>query len=389
MPVRSPRLRDCSSCTLQGMKPIVHDDLTCAAESPEGAGLWRTLLAGAGRSLADAFDNLEHASRVEQITRHAARDLLSARVTLSAMEGQGYWELTRIRKDLYVILLNFAYKDPRFEIVPGDDLVQFNFKVSGDMTYAISQTSRLRFNRPSLHVWRQPRGVDMREWTAPSAHEQTVAISVRPEFLMQHFFAAGASVPPRFGAFVSRSRRSVDCFQVPLTAAMIDVTAKLLDNPYDGALALIYTEALTLELLCLAIGNFCSLPERPSEQYSQRELRCLLAARELLLKEFSPPPSLRKIARSVGLSEKALTHGFKSVYGETVFDFSLRCRMRHALMLLQDQHWSVDRVSEAVGYSQPTTFATAFRRHFGMRPLDAKRRKQQPELQGSPALTRR
>lgn len=370
------------------MKSIVHDDLSRAADDLEGQGLWRTLLAGAGRSLADAFDNLEHASQVERITRHAARDLLSARVSLSPLEGRGYWELTRIRSDLYVILLNFAYKDPRFEIVPGDGLVQFNFKLSGDMTYAISQTGRLRFNRPSLHVWRQPPGVDMREWTAPSAHEQTVAISVRPEFLMQHFFA-GVSVPPRFGAFVSQSRRSVDCFQVPLTAAMIDATAKLLNNPYDGALALIYTEALTLELVCLAIGNLCSLLERPSEQYSQRELRCLRAARELLLKNFSPPPTLRKIARSVGLCEKALTRGFKTVYGETVFDFSLRCRMQHALTLLRDQHWSVDRVSEAVGYSQPTTFATAFRRHFGMRPMDAKRSKQQPELQGSPALTPR
>ncbi|MBL8265364.1 MAG: helix-turn-helix domain-containing protein, partial [Steroidobacter sp.] len=36
-------------------------------------------------------------------------------------------------------------------------------------------------------------------------------------------------------------------------------------------------------------------------------------------------------------------------------------------------HWSVDRASEAVGYSHPSTFATAFRRHFGMRPVDAKR----------------
>ncbi|WP_415922995.1 hypothetical protein [Steroidobacter sp.] len=33
----------------------------------------------------------------------------------------------------------------------------------------------------------------------------------------------------------------------------------------------------------------------------------------------------------------------------------------------------MDRASEAVGYSHPSTFATAFRRHFGMRPVDAKR----------------
>lgn len=350
-----------------GKEPLVAD--------ADSQGLWRTILAGPGRSLADAFANLERAPQVERVSRHTNRDLLSARVTLSPAEGEGYWELTRIRNDLYVILLNFAYKDPRFEIVPGDGLVQFNFKVSGDMTYEISRSGRLRFNRPSLHVWRQPPGVEMREWTAPSARERTVAISVRPEFLMEHFLDAPTEVPPRLRTFVSQSRGDVDYCQVPLTAPMIDVTEKLLDNPYTGALALTYVETLTLELLCLALGNFCSLPDRPSEQYSQRELRCLSGARELLLKEFAPAPSLQKIARSVGLSEKALTRGFKAVYGETVADFSLRCRMQHALLLLRDQHWSVDRVSEAVGYSQPTSFATAFRRHFGMRPMDVKRSK--------------
>jgi len=353
------------------------------AEDAQPQGLWRTILAGPGRSLADAFANLEQSPQVERVLRHPKRDLLSARVTLTPEEGQGYWELTQIRNDLYVILSNFAYKNPRFEFVPGDGLVQFNFKVSGDMTYAISRPGPLRFNRPSLHVWRQPQGIDMREWTAPSAHERTVSISVRPEFLFEHFLTASTEVPAHLRAFISPSRGRIDYCQVPLTAQMIDLTTKLLDNPYTGALALTYTEALTLELLCVAVGNFCSLPDHPSAEYSERELRSLGEARQLLMKQLAPAPTLRKIARSVGLAEKALTRGFKAVYGETVFDFSLRCRMQHALTLLRDQRWSVDRVSEATGYSHPTSFATAFRRHFGMRPLDMKRLKARPTRDGA------
>ncbi len=73
------------------------------------------------------------------------------------------------------------------------------------------------------------------------------------------------------------------------------------------------------------------------------------------------------------MAETALTTGFKAVYGETIFDFSVRCRMQHAMTLLRDQHWSVDKVSEAVGYGHSTSFATAFRRYFGMRPIDVRR----------------
>ena len=73
------------------------------------------------------------------------------------------------------------------------------------------------------------------------------------------------------------------------------------------------------------------------------------------------------------MSKSTLTKGFKAVFGETIFDFSLGCRMRHALTLMRDQSWSVDKAGEAIGYAHPTSFTTAFRRHFGMRPIDVRR----------------
>ena len=213
----------------------------------------------------------------------------------------------------------------------------------------------------------------MREWTAPSAHERNVAISARPEFLIEHLVPSRSDIPQRLQAFLQASGGQIDYCQLPLTTQMIEITTKLIENPYKGALYLTYVEALTLELLCAAVGNFWALADTPTEEYSERELHALGTARQMLMEQLSPPPTLRKIARVVGLGEKALTHGFKTVYGETVFDFSLRCRMQYALTLLRDRHWSVDRVSEATGYSHPTSFATAFRRHFGMRPSEFKR----------------
>jgi tetratricopeptide (TPR) repeat protein len=74
------------------------------------------VLAGPGHTLKEAFANLEQSSQVERLVRHAQRDLLGARVTLTPEEGEGYWELTRIRDDFYVITLNFLYKNRRFEL---------------------------------------------------------------------------------------------------------------------------------------------------------------------------------------------------------------------------------------------------------------------------------
>ena len=335
-------------------------------------GLFRTVLAGPGHTLADAFANLEHAPQVERMSRHIKRDLLGARVTLAPEEGKGYWELTRIRNDIFVIVENFTYKNPRIEIVPGDGLIQFNFKVSGDMTLAVSRKEPLRFNKPSLLVWAQPTGVNIKEWTAPSAHERNVAISIHPEYLARNFLSSIDKVPEQLSAFVSTGRAQLKYCQLPLSADMFEVATRLISNPFSGALGLVYSEGLAVELLCAAIGIFCTLGDEPSVEYSERELRCLHAARDHLTRQFAPPPTIRELARAVGMADTAVTRDFKAVFGETVFDFSLRCRMQHALGLLRDKRWSVARVSEAVGYTHPTSFATAFRRHFGMRPVDVR-----------------
>jgi AraC-like DNA-binding protein len=341
--------------------------------SADRIGLFRTILAGSGHTLADAFASLEKAPQVEQINRHLTRGLVGARVTLPPEEGEGYWDLTQIRDDIYVVVANFRYKEPRVEVVPGDDLVQFNFKLSGDMSLAVSRAEPLRWNRPSLLVWTQPSGVDISEWTAARARERFIIVSVRPEFLIEHFFSSGTDSPHQLQAFLSNKREKVIFSQRPLTSQTFEVTTRLIDNPFSGTIGLVYTEALALELLCCAVQSFTSEAAAPIQEYTERELKCLHMARKVLMTQLSPPPTITKLARTVGMAKSTLTKGFKAVFGETILDFSLNCRMRHALMLMRDRSWSVAKASEAVGYAHATSFTTAFRRHFGMRPIDVRR----------------
>lgn len=355
---------------------------------PKGVGgLVRTALAGAGHSLADAFANLERTPEVQQITRHTVRKLVGARLAVKPEEGEGYWDLTQIGDDLYVIVLNFAYKDPRVEILPGDGLIQFYFKLCGDLTMEVSRTEPLRLNRPSLLVYSQPAGLDLQEWTAPSVHERSVAITLRPRFLLENFLTSVVNSPRQLQGLISPSPSQLQYCQFPLTTDMFEIATRLVDNPYTGILSLLYTEALAMELLCMAVAGFSTLGGGPSKEYSEADLRCLHAARNLLTKQLSPPPTIRQIARSVGMNETYLKRGFRAVFGETLFAFSVRCRMQQALALLvREPRLPVARVAEAVGYSHQTSFATAFRRHFRVCPKDIRmpRSRLRPDLNRSP-----
>lgn len=320
----------------------------------------------------DAFASLESAPGVQMLVRHPQRRLVGARMVVSPEEGEGTWEFTRIGDDVYVVVANCAYKTPRVELIPGDGLIQFYFKLSGDLTLAVSQTEPLRLNRPSLLVYFQPLGTEMREWTAPSTHERCIAINVRAEYLAEQFLRPIVDLPQQLRSLVSGSPGEFRYCQLPLNSRMFELASRLVDNPYSGALALIHTEAIVLELLCAAVAEFSVARPTSLEPYSEHDLRCLHAARNLLVKQLSPAPTIRQVARAAGINETSLKRSFKAVFGETVFDFSVRCRMEHALVLLRERRMPVARVAEAVGYSHQTSFATAFRRHFGLSPKDAR-----------------
>ena len=256
-------------------------------------GLVRTALAGAGHSLAEAFANLDRASEIQQITRHPQRKLIGARLAVKPEEGQGYWDLTQIGEEVYVVVLNFAYKHPRVEMLPGDGLIQFYFKLCGDLTMEVSRTEPLRLNRPSLLVYSQPAGLDLQEWTAPSVRERSVAITLRPRFLLENFLSGVADVPPQLRALLSASPRQLRYCQLPLTTTMFEIATRLVDNPYTGILSLLHTEALTMELLCTAVTGFTAVASSPSTEYSDVDLRCLYAARNFLTKHLAPAPTIR------------------------------------------------------------------------------------------------
>jgi AraC-like DNA-binding protein len=342
-------------------------------ESSGTAGLFRTALVGPGHTLPDAFSKLEHVPLVERVTRHFARDLLGARIVLSPQEGKGYWDFTRIRDECYVIIQNYAYKEPRVELMGGDGLIQFNFRLAGDLTLGISRQQPLRLTGPSLFVWQQPPGVEVPEWTAPNAHEHSVSISARPELLLQSFFSSSVEAPKALQAFLAGSTSQVNFLQLPLTPEMFGLATKLINNKKSGPVSLVYVEAIALELLCEAVTQFDDVVAAVQAHFSPRELKCLNAARDLLTRQLAPSPTIREVARSAGIAETSLKRDFKVAFGETVFDYSLRCRMQHALKLLRSERLPIIQVGRAVGYNHQSSFATAFRRHFGMRPKDVRR----------------
>lgn len=114
--------------------------------------------------------------------------------------------------------------------------------------------------------------------------------------------------------------------------------------------------------------------ERRSPVLSKNEMQKIRQARELILEGMADPPTLIELSRMIGLNDYKLKVGFKGMYGTTVFGYLREKRLEKALQLLQQGNMNVYETLLAVGYSNPSHFAQAFRGKYGVLPGSLVRR---------------
>jgi AraC-like DNA-binding protein len=155
---------------------------------------------------------------------------------------------------------------------------------------------------------------------------------------------------------------------LPLTPAARFAAESILSCPFGGSLRAMALTArghdLLLEFLT-ALANSSAPRTGPVTRALADRIH---AAADILKRRHEAPPALGALAREVGLSETTLKRGFRQVFGTTPFAYLRARRMEHAHALLAAGEATVLEAAAIVGYSNPSNFAAAFRRQFGVNP---------------------
>ena len=91
-------------------------------------------------------------------------------------------------------------------------------------------------------------------------------------------------------------------------------------------------------------------------------------AKERVIKELENPPSLRELARSVGMSHPKLNRCFRQMYGTTVFQYLRNERLNRAREMLEREGLTVTETAYSVGYDSISHFPQAYKKNFGVSP---------------------
>jgi len=203
----------------------------------------------------DFVAGLARVAPLARIERHGSSDVIHAEVSLTRSEGQGYFRLTRIGRELMVIVDDYSLSKPRIDRIHDGGLVEFDFRLSGDVTRARAHSHALHINRPGLFVIADPQNSVSERLTASSSCERGITLVVTPRFLEYEFLnPCGLRHSPlldltRKEVALNRSHRT------PLNAMMFEIVSQFLARRYSGTLSYKYTEGVALELLCAAVSE--------------------------------------------------------------------------------------------------------------------------------------
>jgi len=202
----------------------------------------------------------------------------------------------------------------------------------------------------------------------PNQQILKVDLHIEPDVL-EALLCQGCNLIPEAIQILLRDRSEWLYFTSGKTTPGMELVLRQIVNcPYQSYLKRLYLESKALELLSLQLEEIFNSPHTPSKQLNLSDQDCIHHARDILDKHLQQAPTLRELARQVGLNEEKLKKGFEQMFQTTPFQYLRDRRLEQAQQLLLDTKQSIEEVAQRIGYANRSKFAAAFRKKFGVNP---------------------
>jgi AraC-like DNA-binding protein len=113
-----------------------------------------------------------------------------------------------------------------------------------------------------------------------------------------------------------------------------------------------------------------SLYDITIQDATQEELDIAKKAKDILLQNFTKPPTINNLAHLCATNESKLKKVFKKVYKSTIYSYIQKIRLQNANILLKEQSLSIGEISKQIGYKHQGHFSKIYFQTYGIYPKD-------------------
>tara|TARA_A100001011_G_C14322059_1_gene851279 strand:+ start:12892 stop:13773 length:882 start_codon:yes stop_codon:yes gene_type:complete len=245
------------------------------------------------------------------------------------------------------------------------DVIQFHFCLKGQTNFSFNDGNysfQVREEHSMLlYNPQKPLPIDVE--LSPDTWMVSILISISK---FHSLFSSDAD-HISFLSFENRTKKYYD--NQLFTSSIAVVLSQILQLKIHDSIRSLYIKGKVYELLSLYFNK----NEDPSTEkcpflIDEENVQKIRAAKDIILKRMTDPPSLDELASEIGLSLKKLKDGFKQIYGDTVFAYLLDHKMDEARKMLESQKYNVNEVGLKLGYSTSSHFINAFKKKYGTTP---------------------
>ncbi|MBB4315629.1 helix-turn-helix transcriptional regulator [Roseospira marina] len=342
--------------------------------------------ADTGSRLAAPHASSQFATLADYYTEQfGARDALRVRacaetrlcLELNPVLGSGRMDLQQFRNGLTLSVGDYAVRDEMAESYPAIG-PHFGFSIVVDGRFDLSAPD-MGVHQPVSdgEVWLRAGDIGaMHARVAPGMRMRGLSIEIPPEMAEDWRTDGPRALNAAIAGILTGS--GTVCARVPaVSRRVLEIADALVDANADTACGRLHTESLALDLLARLLAPDADPAEVAGlgGRVGGRRIAALDEAMDILRSEWLDPPTIARLSRRVGLNECYLKAGFRDRFGTTIAGCVRALRMAEARRLIERDGQSVQQAAVAVGFSNPSHFAAAFRRVHGCAPsrLGAKR----------------
>lgn len=293
------------------------------------------------------------------------------RVSLESEAISGRCEFATLEPGLHLSVLDLSLPAPFQSRVVGEDLVEFNFRLSGDMSLS-GDWGEINLDRPSTLIWYQPEGHDD-VWEAlgkPDTPTERSLTLYCERWWVDRLLQAQTDFAQSLGDMLAGTGSAPSYRIIGSPAGCADTIRSVFSNDDGGPRRLLFLKAKGYELLAAALGALTEEADVANGRryFTQRDRDNIAQAKEILEVEYAAPPTVSRLARRVGVNESKLNLGLKQLHGSTAQQIVRERRLERARELLTMTDLPVSEVGFSVGYAHHSTFTAAFVERFGVSP---------------------
>jgi AraC-like DNA-binding protein len=297
------------------------------------------------------------------------------RINLDDQDGKGFLEFIELSPDFNLIVSRCRWDHDRQIGYRGEGWLRMNCCLDASAAMEFSGKDRYDLFGAECRIFHQPEGTDCTHFIRGNANSLCVTISAKRAYLVDELVLDPAELPGAVGQFLEGRHDDFFFERFTLKPDMARTVLDMVRNTLDGRTRALYMAAKAHELVCQSWDLVLDKDggSRAPLSLTRSQLGRVELARNILDSSLDVTPGAAQLARQVGLNRNQLSYGFRALFDMTVYDYHLARRLEAAWEMLAVGEKQIAEIALTVGYRHQTSFATAFRAHFGVSPKDVAR----------------